>query len=66
MRLKVAALVAGIALTFGASPLRAHHSLEDTNDLRRTVTLTGVVSSLEPRAESRESSPGLEPGAWSL
>ena len=47
MRLKVAAIVAGIALTFGVSPLRAHHSLEDTHDLRRTVTLTGVISSVE-------------------
>ena len=47
MRLKVGAIVAGIALTFGVLPLRAHHSLEDTHDLRRTVTLTGVVSSVE-------------------
>ena len=47
MRFRVAAIVAGIGLTFGMSPLRAHHSLEDSHDLRRTVTLTGVVSSVE-------------------
>ena len=38
----IAAAVAGLAL-----PLSAHHSLEDTYDLSRTVTLTGVVSKVE-------------------
>ena len=33
---------AGLAL-----PVRAHHSLEDTFDLSRTVTLTGVVSEVQ-------------------
>ena len=38
----IAAAVAGLAL-----PLSAHHSLEDTYDLSRTVRLTGVVSEVQ-------------------
>ena len=40
--------IAGAAvLAASALPLRAHHSLEDTYDLSRTVTLTGVVAKVE-------------------
>jgi len=37
----------GIAVTCLASPLLAHHSLEDTYDLNRTITLVGIVSRVE-------------------
>ena len=40
----IAAAAAFAALTL---PARAHHSLEDTYDLGRTVTLTGVVSEVQ-------------------
>jgi hypothetical protein len=41
--------VIGGAAAFAALalPLRAHHSLEDTYDLSKTVTLTGVVGKVE-------------------
>ena len=40
-------IAAAGALAALALPVRAHHSLEDTFDLSRTVTLTGVVSEVQ-------------------
>jgi hypothetical protein len=47
MRLGSAAIATGIALACLASPLLAHHSLDGTYDLSRTVTLVGSVSGVE-------------------
>jgi hypothetical protein len=40
-------IAAAAAFAAVAPPVRAHHSLEDTFDLSRTVTLTGVVRQVE-------------------
>ncbi|HSC13474.1 MAG TPA: DUF6152 family protein [Gammaproteobacteria bacterium] len=47
MRRSHPTVIAATALAALALPLRAHHSLEDTYDLGRTVTLTGVVSEVQ-------------------
>lgn len=47
MRSSSTLVTAATVLFAVALPVRAHHSLEDTFDLRRTVTLTGVVTKLE-------------------
>ena len=40
-------ITATIAFAAVVGPARAHHSLEDTFDVSRTVTLTGVVRRVE-------------------
>jgi hypothetical protein len=47
MRHGLGALTIVVAFVYFETPVSAHHSLEDTHDLRRVVTLTGVVSSVE-------------------
>ena len=46
-RSPLALIAAAAAIAAVALPLRAHHSLEDTYDLSRTVRLTGVVSEVQ-------------------
>jgi uncharacterized protein DUF6152 len=43
-RRQLALIASAAAAAALALPLSAHHSLEDTHDLSKTVTLTGVVS----------------------
>ena len=47
MRFRFWTIATWIMLLFPTSQLFAHHSLQKTHDLNRTVTLTGVVSSVE-------------------
>jgi Family of unknown function (DUF6152) len=47
MRFTIAAAAIGTAVACLTVPALAHHSLKDTHDLSRTVTLAGVVSSVE-------------------
>jgi hypothetical protein len=47
MRHGLGAITIVVAFVYFGTPVLAHHSLEDTHDLRRIVTLTGVVSSVE-------------------
>jgi hypothetical protein len=47
MRFRFCAIATSIIFVFLTAHLFAHHSLQKTHDLSRTVTLTGVVSSVE-------------------
>jgi hypothetical protein len=47
MRHSIGAIVLAVGLMGMPPSARAHHSLEDTHDLRRSITLAGVVSGVE-------------------
>jgi Family of unknown function (DUF6152) len=47
MRFRLGSLATGMVVACLGSALLAHHSLEDTYDVNRTVTLVGAVSRVE-------------------